>query len=315
MKNKYFLWPENSIFRGIASSYKLVGTEQIENLLQNMFPSGYPVLCSSGRAAITLALEQSNVRRSDFVGLFPYASHCVIDAVARLSTPLSGPTAIKANYRIVYHQWGYVQEKNLPKNKIEDCVDTLCVKGTELFPGGGNFEVWSLPKILGTTSGGVLWCKHEKTAIDIRTRRDKSKGALLQWFLRLLSKNNHRIYQYWQGAESSSSNVSKFQTGEVLAAIMDWDKIVTDRIRKINLVWHLAPEWLPKPEKRLPPVVPVIYDIDEKKIFEKGLKSGFRIIEKLDNIDGVRKLIKVIPMPVHQSVLFSDLIELEYFFD
>ena len=263
LKNKYFLWPENSIIRGIASSFMFVSSEKIENLLQEMFPSGYPVLCSSGRAAITLALENSNASRRDLIGLFPYASHCVIDAVARISTPLSGPTAINSYLRIVYHQWGYVQEYNLPLNTIEDCVDTLCVKGTELFPGGGSFEVWSLPKILGTTSGGVLWCKDEKSARSIKSLRDNRKGALFQWILRLISKKNHRIYDYWQGAEVAALNVSRLQTGELYSAIKEWDKIVNDRIKKIDIVWHLAPDWLPKPVMRLPTVVPIIYDIQE----------------------------------------------------
>ena len=42
---------------------------------------------------------------------------------------------------------------------IDDCVDSLCEIGTELFPTSNDFEIWSLPKILGTTSGAVLWCK------------------------------------------------------------------------------------------------------------------------------------------------------------
>ena len=292
-----------------------VSSEKIENLLQKMFPSGYPVLCSSGRAAITFALEQSNASRRDLVGLFPYASHCVIDAVSRISTPLSGPTAINADLRIVYHQWGYVQEYNLPLNTIEDSVDTLCVKGTELFPGGGSFEIWSLPKILGTTSGGVLWCKDEKSARSIKSLRDNRKGGLFQWILRLMSKKNHRIYNYWQGAEVAALNVSRLQTGELYSAVKEWDKIVNDRIKKIDIVWHLAPNWLRKPIMRLPTVVPVIYDIHENLLLEKGLSAGFRMIEQLKGDDGNRKLVKVIPLPVHQDVLEQDLLKFEKFFN
>ncbi len=152
---KYFIWPETRFVGGLHTLLSLPSVESIEMRLRDFFPTGFPVLCSSGRAALTMALEHSNQNRSDLVGLFPFASHCVIDAVARICTPLFGPTSVNANLRVVYHQWGYVQEYNLPKNTIEDCVDTLCVKGTELFPGGGSFEIWSLPKILGISSGGM----------------------------------------------------------------------------------------------------------------------------------------------------------------
>jgi putative PLP-dependent aminotransferase (TIGR04422 family) len=306
LKNKYFLWPENSIFRGIASSYKFVGTEQIENLLQKMFPSGYPVLCSSGRAALTLALEQSNASRRDLVGLFPYASHCVIDAVARISTPLSGPTAFNADLRIVYHQWGYVQEKNLPVNTIEDCVDTLCVRGTELFPGGGSFEVWSLPKILGTTSGGILWCKNEKAAEEIRGLRNNRKGGFLQWVLRLISKNNLTVYNYWQGSEASCGRISIWQNGEILKAIENWDTFVADRFEKLELMWPMTVDFLEKPVNRLPSVVPIDCLISVNEIVEIGLTAGTRMIEQLKP-DGSRMINKVLPIPIHQDLSLTEL--------
>lgn len=90
--------------------------------------------------ALVIALLESEVSRGDLVGVFPYASHCVLDAVSRVATPLSGPTAVAVALRVVYHQWGFVQETDLSKNTIEDCVDTLCVPGAAIFPGGGDLK-------------------------------------------------------------------------------------------------------------------------------------------------------------------------------
>ena len=306
MSNKsFFLWPESKVANGLSSCLKLIPTERIENKLFEMFPSGYPVLCSSGRAALTLALEKSNKTRGDQVGLFPYASHCVIEAVSRITTPLLGPTGIHADLRIVYHQWGYVQEKNLPLNTIEDCVDTLCVPGTELFPGGGCFEIWSLPKILGTTSGAVLWCKDKQVAEGFRTQLNAREGGLSQWILRLISKKISHFYNYWQGAEAISGKLSQFQTGEIYNAIEKWDKVVEDRLKKLDLIWDLSVSWLQKPFNRLPSVVPTDCLIPENEIIAIGLTAGSRMIEQLQQ-DGTRKLIKVIPIPIHQDVGLMD---------
>ena len=297
----YFIWPESRFVGGLHALLSMPSIEAIEAKLRNYFPSGFPVLCSSGRASLTLALEYSNKKRSDLVGLFPYASHCVIDAVARICTPLFGPTSINANLRIVYHQWGYVQEYNLPINTIEDCVDTLCVKGAELFPGGGSFEIWSLPKILGISSGAILWCKDEQAAKKLRKIRDKRKSGFFQWILRLMSKKIPFIYNYWQGAEPLNPRLSRWQTGEIMKAIENWDYIVKDRINKLNLIWPFALNLLEKPTQRLPTVIPIECFLSEVEILEMGISSGSRMIEIISK-NGDRSIIKTIPLPIYYDI-------------
>jgi putative PLP-dependent aminotransferase (TIGR04422 family) len=178
MEKKHFIWPRNALFSSLTSFFYMKSVEKVEEKLHEMFPSGYPVLFSSGRAALSAALLQCNVSRRDFVGVFPYASHCVLDTISRISTPLSGSAEKHANLRVVYHQWGYVQEVSLSPNSIEECVDTLCKVGTTLFPGGGSFEIWSLPKILGTTSGGVLWCRTLESALAAKKIQNNEEISL-----------------------------------------------------------------------------------------------------------------------------------------
>ena len=298
---KHFLWPKSDIKKALKLSFLFTSAEIIEDKLQEMFPTGFPVLCSSGRSALTFALIESNVTRTDLIGVFPYASHCVLDAISRIATPLPGPTAIKSSLRVVYHQWGYVQETNLPKNSIEDCVDSLCIPGAALFPGGGYFEVWSLPKILGTTSGGVLWCKDQETAKKIRYLRDRRRGGIFQWLLKLLTLKIELIYAYWQGAECDGGSISRFQTGEIITAIRKWDDIVDARIKNLEKIWPLSLECLDKPIDRLPSVVPIHFKQLESKIYEYGISSGFRMFERIKG-NSERALLKVLPVPIHQDV-------------
>lgn len=301
LTESYFLWPKGNIPTALVSMSALTSVSVIEEQFRSMFPTGYPVLCSSGRAALIFALIFSEVSRNDLVGVFPYASHCVLDAISRIATPLSGTDATTASLRVVYHQWGYVQETNLSPNTIEDCADTLCVPATELFPGGGRFEIWSLPKILGTTSGGVLWCRYEETAIKLRDFRNKRGGGTFQWLLRLLAGSYPRLYHYWQGAEGASGEVSRLQTGEIIKAIRKWEDFVFDRQKKLEMVLPFAVKWLPSQSNRLPTVVPIDLKLSDSIIREWGISSGFRMIERLD-CDGTRKLVKVLPVPIHQDV-------------
>lgn len=287
--------------RALVAIPRFNKVSEIEEKMRSMFPTGYPVLCSSGRAALVLALIESKVSRSDLVGVFPFASHCVLDAISRIATPLSGICASTVSLRIVYHQWGYVQETKLSPNTIEDCVDTLCVPGTKLFPGDGHFEIWSLPKILGTTSGGVLWCREEETATRLRGFRNERGGGTFQWLLRLLAGSYPRFYHYWQGAEGTLGAVSRLQTGEIMTAVRKWEDFVADRQKKLEMVLPIAIEWLPNQSNRLPTVVPIDIKFSDCNIQEWGISSGFRMIERLDG-NGSRSLVKVLPLPIHQDV-------------
>mgnify|MGYP002150277707 CR=1 FL=1 len=279
----------------------MTAATEIEALLKSMFPSGHPVLCSSGRSALSLALIESGASRGDLVGVFPYASHCVLDVVSRITTPLAGPSSLKASARIVYHQWGYVQETMLVNNLIDDCVDTLCVPGAALFPGGGRFEIWSLPKIIGTTSGGVLWCKNEETANELRSLRDSRSGGLFQWIIRLLIPFFRKLYLFWHAAECEGGKVSRFQSGEILLAIQKWPDFVSRRQSYLEKIWPLAVDWLEKPWQRLPTVVPVDIALAENKLKKLGVLSGSRMFECVA-VGGLREVKKVVPIPIHQYV-------------
>jgi putative PLP-dependent aminotransferase (TIGR04422 family) len=299
----HFLWPKSKILRAFTAAPSFISIDVVEKELRQLFPNGYPVLCSSGRAALVLALLESGSTRDSFVGIFPYASHCVLDAISRVATPLAGPTAKSASLRVVYHQWSYVQETNLPDNTIEDCVDTLCKPGATLFPGGGRFEIWSLPKILGTTSGGVLWCRDEETALKIRDLREKRGGGISPWIIRLLAGKYPRAYGYWQGAEASLGNVSRLQTGEIFAAISKWEEHVRDRVNKLNVILPFAIDWLPAPTARLPSVVPIEIELVDSIIESLGIVAGYRIMERF--IDSGTQLVKTLPIPIHQDTSYA----------
>ena len=301
MNKSYFLWPGNSFFRALRSLLYINSVVKIEAKLKEIFPSGYPVLCSSGRSALALALIQNKVSRHNFIGVFPFANHCVLDIISRFCSPLLGPDSVKVNFRIVHHQLGFVQEENLRSNTIEDCVDTLCVRGAKLFPGGGSFEIWSLPKILGTTSGGVLWCRNKKDAVLARQTRDLRGGGMLPWLVRLFGKLYPHAYFYWQGAEGNLGRMSIWQTGEIYKSIINWDNFVIDRSKKLDMIWPYAVRWLKKPIERLPSAVPVELNIEEQFVKKLGVLSGYRMFESINSV-GKRKIKRVLPIPIHQDV-------------
>ena len=125
----YFLWPQPKPLRAMLNAWRFVTISQIEKRLSEMFPSGTPVLFSSGRAALCHALLISGLARGDKAGVFPFANHCVLDAVSRIATPTAVGSDTSLN--VVFQQWGYVQHNDLSAHDVEDCVDSLLVPGGE----------------------------------------------------------------------------------------------------------------------------------------------------------------------------------------
>lgn len=270
----------------------------VEAELRSLFPSGDPVVFSSGRAALAMVVAHLQLNRSDTVDIFPYASHCVIDAVGRRAMP--EVHAANASLRLVHHQFGFVQEHGLTGPTIEDAVDTLCVPGTPLFPSGGDFELWSLPKILGTLGGSVLWCRDPCDAAALRVLRATAGGRLSQWLLRVLGTRSSTAHLWWQGAEPAFGESINWQLGELRSALRQWNDLAESRAQSLEAVRSAMPPWLSLTAGRLPSAVPVQTENGSEIASRHGLSAGMRHFERVKH--GSRDLVRVLPIPIHQDM-------------
>ena len=102
------------------------------------------MLCSSGRVAIMLILKSFLPKNNKKIGIFPFASTCVREAILKF-TDFSN---YKQENNISYNQWGY---QNAPKGSsylIEDSADTLTEINTNIFSNtNANFIIWSYKNI------------------------------------------------------------------------------------------------------------------------------------------------------------------------
>ena len=300
----HFLWPEGSYrvrsLRRIASAT----AGDIERALNAMFPgSGHPVAVSSGRAGLAMILQIVGLRRPDLVQVPAYASHCVLEAVSRLATPLPAGIRMRHAARIIYHQWGYVQqypETDVPT--IEDACDTLCEPGAPLFPLRGRFEIWSLPKILGCSSGGIVWCRDSADADMLRKVRETRRGgAWIQWLLRVFGKASPALAEYWAGREAACGALAAPGAADLLASMECWTRLYAERQKRLALLDPYVPAWLPRSVMRMPCVVPLEFPLPEDRLRQIGIDAGVRHFERRLS-DGATKLVPVVPLPIHQDV-------------
>jgi putative PLP-dependent aminotransferase (TIGR04422 family) len=298
-----FLWPAPRFHATSLMRLAEASTVAVEGTLRSSFSGGEPVFVSSARAGIALTLEMLGAARADLVALPPYASHCLVEAVARRATPLASGAEAQAAYDIVYHQWGHVQARARAGGTLfEDACDTLCRRGAALFPLGGEFEFWSLPKIAACSSGGVVWCRDLAQAAGLRALRGQHRpAALLQWTLRRAGSRWAAAAEYWAGREAAGGAASRITCAEALHVLQRWDRIVEQREKRVEAVRACWPAWLSPREDRLPCALPVRDEPEARDALRRlAADIGPRHYERVR--DTGSELVKVLPVPLHEDM-------------
>lgn len=312
----YFLWPEHvSQHIGYFVGDKISASDT-EDTLHKIFPDAVPVLFSSARAGLSATLQLLQVGRPDIVWCPPYSSHCVLESISRFATPTTTDVA-KAKVALIYHQWGFVHRHELASETtvIEDAVDTFFLPGTNPFAGRGRFALWSLPKVIGSTWGGVVFCRTHDDAEKLRAVRDERSGQLFQAMLRMASDHSMVAAKYWHGYESMNGGLPDFSLRQIKERLGHIPDIAKQRLRLLDIV-RSAKIKVQLDEGRLPSNIPLkpMPQLDKwwgsTGIFSAGMRS--MNLKRNFSKDAWGR---VAPLPVHQDISESvfNLIPLDQF--
>ena len=277
-------------------------------MLHKLFPDAVPVLFSSARAGLSATLQMLQVNRPDIVWCPPYSSHCVLESISRFATPTTSDIA-KAKVALIYHQWGFVHGHELESETtvIEDAVDTFFLPGTNPFAGCGRFALWSLPKVIGTTWGGVVFCRTPVDAEKLRAARDERSGQLFQAMLRMAGCHSMVASKYWHGYESMNGGLPDFSLRQIKDRIGHIPAIVQQRVRLLDIV-RSANIKFQLDEGRLPSNIPLKpTPLLEKWWCSRGLFSAGVRSMNFERDFSKDAWGRVAPLPVHQDISESAL--------
>lgn len=138
-------------------------TIKIEKFFSTEYKSKYALLCPSLRASINIILKYKNYNRSNTVNVPLWTSACLLHSLTGITN-----VSVKSNISdsiIVVHKWGHTfkLEKNPKKKLIIDCSnDSMPGKNYKPFENNSNYEVISLPKIIGSYCGGIILTNDKK---------------------------------------------------------------------------------------------------------------------------------------------------------
>ena len=128
--------------------------KEIEGILLNRFGVN-AVLMPSGRASLAAILEFYGISLKHLVYAPRWSSQCVWDVIGRVSNP-TVEMSTEVDLVIAVHKWGYQVQCDTDALIVEDSVDSIIQDRSSLFPLKGEFEVFSLPKLIGSFCGSVI---------------------------------------------------------------------------------------------------------------------------------------------------------------
>ena len=275
--------------KGYKPSLTMAAPTQIEELLIEKFNGGFPVVLSSGRASIKLIAQEFWAENE--ISLFPYASQCVINAIQ--AAGITPYTRTNFTSEIVYNQWGELDSGCKKTPFIEDSCDTFLQEGSRVLRLGAQFEVWSLPKILESRFGAVIWCRNREDAKHLRGIRDTSRGGTLKkQILRNLRNVSKWNYTTWETSEFNTFKLSKYEYASILKDVSIWREKYNRREKLKQKAQIFLSEIYPQRLKSMPnpveisqselaPVISVELEYSDPEALK--LIKTFQIMHKIES--------------------------------
>ena len=303
MTASHFLWPAPQALRATDLAGAAVTHDAIEARLKALYPAADAVLFSSARAGLTAVLQTLQISRPHLVWCPAFSSHCVLEAVAHAGTP-TPQTDINPNAALLYHQWGHSHQAQWPAQVrlIEDAVDSLLLPGCNPCISGGDFALWSLPKVLCTQSGGVVFCRHAEDAQALRVIRAARPTSRLQAWLRWQGKSSAWAARYWSGAESLQGGLPSFMLRQIQRRLDAIEQLVDERQAMLR---GLSADLLAGLERagRLPSNLPMTLPRQWQAVWRPdGLCSAGLRSFNVGRTAPAGTWAKVAPLPVHADI-------------
>ena len=193
----------------------------------------YCVLTPSARSAISMYIRLKGLNRNACVQIPQWSSKCLYDAVTPYATPVLKNK--NSELDIAVHKWGRLY-KSKHASLIEDSVDSLILDSKSMFFNKGEIGVFSMPKLIGSLSGGILSTKNTNIysyfkSIQTENKAYGEKVADLRF--------NKKSLLYWGDLEYINSYVDKRIVVDVLSNLENYEFNISRTQRNLELYVHL----------------------------------------------------------------------------
>jgi len=285
MKNNFdYQWPQCflkehsfSLNDSKKSTTKLITF--IENFFYDKFKSTV-IVFPSARSCIGAILEFEKLNRNDEVYVSKWVSNCIFGSIGFYSNPTVN--FIKPRMVLANNNWGLIQKFNfsLKKNRIiiDDSCDSLINDNKDLYPNKSKYEIFSLPKLIGSIAGGLVITKNKKFYKFCKNRQTKNKKlGITQSYLKFRETKKNYDYDY-RYKEVANSFLEYNAANNIIKNLKNYEinkNTINKRLRLIRKHFKIKSKY-----KRYGPVLLIEIKNDKSKC---KLKKLFMFRHKITN--------------------------------
>ena len=280
-----FQWPEpaNCIFdksNPVYYHYKKnkikpssIKIKKIENFFKKKYRSKYALLFPSGRAAINSILKYHQIDRSKITNVPLWTSSCLLHALTSITN-----VSVKnknTHCKIIVHKWGntFKLKEKIKKNQllIDDSADCFPNKKFRPFENNSNFEILSLPKLIGSFGGGIILTNKKKFYTNSKKNPKKKYNffAKKQSKRKFISSFINKDNLDWRYYESFNISMDFNSVENIYQCLPNYDLNKNIILRRTKLVKRHFKNIL-NDEKRIGPCL--IFNLKKYNKFKKLLE-------------------------------------------
>lgn len=292
-------WPSPEKYRydtGL-NKYSKKKLEYIENFFLKKYNAKYSFLAPSSRSSINILLRFLKFNRSHMVNIPKWSSHCLFETIGSITNVTV--QNFNCDLVVVFHKWGNTfKYKNRSQIIIEDSVDSLPKKNFVPFVNNGTQEIISLPKIIGTYSGGIVLTNDKKYynyGKDIQNK-NKNLGIIQSKKKFLYSKKKLKKFDSWFYDECRNTSFDGNVIENISSSLENFEKNFNILIKRMNIVKNFFPN-IYMDKKRVGPCC--IFRYEDYPKFNKELELkffNFSLKTKNDNFQ------KCFIFPIHYQI-------------
>lgn len=280
-----YQWPQCFIKKVNFINYSNTKTNKIKNEIEEFFSKklfSKAILFPSARSCIGAIIEFNKIGRGNEVYVNKWVSNCLFNTIGYYSNPtinLNDPDLFIFN-----NLWGVKQKifKKAKLNKkvklIDDSCDSILLKKSSTFPNNSDYEIFSLPKIIGSISGGIVISRNKKFInFCIKRQKKNKKLSILQSKLKFSELNKKSIFDYRYN-EPINSYLEKNALVDILKKLKNYEINKNLIIKRIKILQNCIKFEIDN--DRVGPVIAI--ELSKLKNQNK-LKKYFLIRHKLKN--------------------------------
>ena len=257
--SNFFQWPKTLPYKFKKTGKKVSNksVDEIESFFSKCYKSKYTVLTPSGRSALNLILSFNNFDRSKIVNIPKWSSSCLFQTIGAITNVTVGNYS--SDCQVVVHKWGHTfkqsERRNYNQLVIDDSADTIPNVNYAPFINQSDYEFISIPKIVGSFSGGIIITKNKKFYEFCKKKQTENKSlGIHQSQKKYETIFSKRKYSDWMYLESFNTSLEYNMIENIKENLKNYEKNKKTILKRKNILKDILKNFF-YDEERLGPCV------------------------------------------------------------